>query len=207
MSEETRLILQALISILAAVVVAFVTSWLNRKYFREQLGEQRYFEVYLDKMFDLWGEVFDIYQETIGLIGKMAVTADEMRGKGLPKSEIDSEVTRIYRDKLPPVSIKAMALEKYYFLLSQPALKALRELESVLTVTMRKPGQHSFDELQPIVVELNDCSARLFHQLRSELSSLSKRETTVSEILAMPVDTIGPPHVVAGLSAAPDRGG
>lgn len=207
MSEETRLVLQAVIGVLVAVVVAFVTSWLNRKYFREQLGEQRYFEVYLDKMLDLWGEVFDIYLGVIELIGEMAVAAEEMRGKGHPQSRIDSEVTRIYGDKLPPILIKTVALNKHYILLSRPAIKALREFQRILTVKMRKPGQRSFDEFKPIVVELNDCFARLFHQLRSEFSNLSKRETTVSEILAMPIDAgdLVPPHVMEGLSAEPSR--
>lgn len=206
MSEETRLVLQALIGLMVAVIAAFLTNLLNRRFFREQLGEQRYAEVYLDKMFDLWGEVLDIYHETTNWIGEMGFEAEQRAKKGLPKAKIDADLARIYEKKVPQLSVKVVALEKYYLVFPQPVVNVLREMEQVFTVTLRKPGEHNFAELIEVLRELNYHYMALFQHLRSYYSDLASRRITVSEILATPVDIV-PPHVVEGLSAAPDRGG
>jgi len=203
MSEETRLVLQAIIGILVAVVVAFVTSWFNRNYFREQLGEQRYVEVYLDKILDLWKEVLDIYHETANLIGEMHYEAEQRQKKGLPKTRIDSDLARIYEKRLPPLSIKVIALEKYYLILRPAAVNTLQEMERMLTVTLRRPGEHDFAELSRVLEELGRCSNDLVQQLRSDASDLASREITVSEILAERVD-ITPPYIAQALSPVQD---
>lgn len=189
MNEETRLILQAIISILVAVVVAFVTSWLNRKFFRGQLGEQRYFEVYLSKMLDLWEEVADIYKQTEGT----CLVIREMQDQGSSQEEMK----RVYRERMLPVLPKAVSLERYYLLFRQSTIDALRQFTSTLLDESMKDFEEplSISILDKLVPLFN----KVFEQVRNDLSDLAAWKTSVSEILASPVD-ITPLHVSEILS-------
>ncbi|MBP8973833.1 MAG: hypothetical protein KBH93_08130 [Anaerolineae bacterium] len=189
MSEETRLVLQALIGLMVAVIAAFLTNWLNRRFFREQLGEQRYVEVYLDKMLDLWGEVADIYKDTSGVF---LVIDEQIR------QEISQEkVEQIYREGMKPIVRKTISLGRYYSLLSQSTIDALRQLEG--TLVNKSMNINDFDESLLTLGELSPLFNKVFEQVRNDLSNLVARETTVSKILASQID-ITPLHISEILS-------
>jgi len=184
MSEETRLVLQALIGLMVAVIAAFLTNLLNRRFFREQLGEQRYVEVYLDKMLDLWGEVADIYKDTSGVF----LVIDE-----IIRQEVSQEkVEQIYREGMIPIVRKTISLGRYYFLLSQSTIDALRQLEG--TLVNKSMNINDFDESLLTLGELSPLFNKVFEQVRNDLSNLAARKTSVSAILASSVD-ITPLHI------------
>ncbi|MEW6580883.1 MAG: hypothetical protein AB1435_17040 [Chloroflexota bacterium] len=188
MSEETRLVLQAIIGILVAVVVAFVTSWFNRKYFRDQLGEQRFAEVYLDKMLDLWEEVLGIFNEVLELPRSMMEASSRLNSE---------ELEKYYVERLEIISSKVLTLETYYLLLPQPPIDTLKLIWRKL-MGLATPGQHSTQEIKETLEELSDLRSELVRQLRDELANLAARKTTVSEILSTPIDVTPPILELAG---------
>jgi hypothetical protein len=187
-SEETRLVLQAIIGILVAVVVAFVTSWFNRKYFRDQLGEQRFAEVYLDKMLDLWEEVLGIFNEVLELPRSMMEASSRLNSE---------ELEKYYVERLEIISSKVLTLETYYLLLPQPPIDTLKLIWRKL-MGLATPGQHSTQEIKETLEELSDLRSELVRQLRDELANLAARKTTVSEILSTPIDVTPPILELAG---------
>lgn len=195
MSEETRLVLQALIGLMVAVIAAFLTNLLNRRYFREQLGEQRYFEVYLNKMLDLWEEVADIYKETTRVF---VIIDEKMQDQGISQEKFLKEREQIYRQGMTRILRKTISLGSYYLLLSRSLVDALKQLEGAL-MKVNKSMSIDFEEPLSILEELTPFFNKVFEQVRNDLSNLAARETTVSKILASQID-ITPLHISEILS-------
>lgn len=183
------------IGVMAAVISAFLTNLLNRRFFRDQLAEQRYAEVYLDKMLDLWGDVSDIYLDFIHVLGEIANLEELSRES--PMSEIRSEQERILREKLPPISFRAAALDRYYYLFTPRQADALKDFQRMLTASWESltPAQSGH-----FLKTLGEKYSNLIYEMRHLQAELHSRKKKASDIFTSEINVI-PPYVDKALSS------
>ncbi len=160
-----------------AVLAAALTAWLNRRYFREELGESDLAQRYLEVFTRLGGESAQIMNDAIQASAAVAVLKQQMLTDGRPDLEIRKAAALELKQPAITLRTRAADLKRYYVLLPAAIIEALQNFEATIWKTYTNPSfeglrlKDVIDAHDTLIGVIRDCTRRLISR-RSPASEM-----------------------------------
>jgi hypothetical protein len=171
MTDEVIL---ALIGASVGLVTANITSWLNKRAFREEIAESDILKAQLEDYKSIWEIVTKVNFESIQLLSWLGRQTAQMQKEGIPNKQILSNLNKEFNPKSIDILKTVMSLNKYYVGISAPLIEALKSYEDSIWVVLK---QQKFDKTKEIL----DKSEEVFRSIREITARLVKREFKISD--------------------------
>jgi len=170
---EDKIIL-TLIGTAVGLITAIVTSWLNKRAFREEIAESDILKAQLEDYKSIWGIVTKMNFECTQLLSWMGTQIAQMKKENIPKNQISSTLNKKFTPKSVEILTTVMSLSKYYVTIPASLIDALKSYE---TSIWRVLNLQKFDESNEILEK----SEVVFRSIREITAELVKREVKISE--------------------------
>lgn len=174
--DPQALLIGGIIGVVPALIVAFVTAYLNQKAFRDELGASEFVEHQIKLYQEFWFELSDINYSYEQLIGELSQVAGNSQ-----KTEA------LLEKKFTPIMVRWFKLDKYYIILPIEAITQLNTLKD-LTIKGRQENSHIFEMFK----EFKKIYDLIFKIIRENQSLIINRKIKVSSILAENPDVTFP---------------
>jgi len=167
-------IILAIIGAGIGMVTAIITSWLNKRAFREEIAESDILKTQLEDYKSIWEIVTKVNYESIQLLGWMSIQVNDMRKSGVSEDKIISVINKEFNPKSIDILKNTMSLNKYFISIPADLVESLKCYESSIWTILK---QHKFDKYKDIIDE----SEKVFNSIRNITAKLVKRELKISD--------------------------
>lgn len=167
-------IILALIGAGVGLVTAIITSWLNKRAFREEIAESDILKAQLEDYKSIWEIVTKVNFESTQLLSWIAGQNAQMQKEGIQENQILSNLNKEFAPKSIDILKTVMSLNKYYISIPVPLIEALKSYENSIWTVLK---QQKFGKSK----EIPDKSEVIFQSIREITAKLVKREFKISD--------------------------
>ncbi|MCK4642458.1 hypothetical protein KAU32_02350 [bacterium] len=171
-------IIFGLIGAIVGLLTAIVTTWLNKRVFREEIAESEILKSQLEVCKSIWENVIKIDFEASQLLDEASSELNKkMQEKKIPKDQILLQISEYFVPKSKEILINVMVLKKYYATIPASLIESLKHYENLIWKIFKEGNFDQSDEL--VKASENVCDS-----IREGEAKIIKRKIKISESIA-----------------------
>ncbi len=178
MTLEDKLWL-AVIGGLIGLITAIITSLLNKRWLADEVAQTSVIENQIEIYRSLALTVMAIHNDSLQLLAYIAAEFDNLKNSGMTKEQIQNKVREDFDSKLPDLLKRVCQLNEAVVFLPKTVLLRINELEDIYLSVFQNATDDSLRKYEEVMDVMDD----VLREIRSELSKVMRRETSVSRLL------------------------